>query len=70
MGFAWVLQGFCEELNPFLFEREREGYKRFADCTVPCGSRVISIFIKIPRPAGLVLGETSSLLCILVAGQC
>ena len=32
--FALVLRGFCEELNPFLFEREREGYKRFADCTV------------------------------------
>ena len=31
MGFARV----CEERIPFfLFEREREGYKRCADCTV------------------------------------
>ena len=35
MDFEWVLRGFCEELNPFLFEREREGYKRFVACTVP-----------------------------------
>ena len=32
---AWILRGFCKELNlSFLFEREREGYKRFADYTV------------------------------------
>ena len=34
MELALVLRGFCEELNLFLFEREREGYKRFAACTV------------------------------------
>ena len=34
MELAWVSRGYCEELNPFLFEREREGYKRFAACTV------------------------------------
>ena len=31
VGFAWVLRG---TLSFFLFEREREGYKRFAACTV------------------------------------
>ena len=35
---AWILRGFCvgfaRNLILFLFEREREGYKRFADCTV------------------------------------
>ena len=35
MELARVLRGFCEELNPFfLFEREREGYKRFVASTV------------------------------------
>ena len=41
MDFARILRGFCvgfaRNLILFLFEREREGYKRFADCTVePC----------------------------------
>ena len=35
---AWILRGFCvgfaRNLILFLFEREHEGYKRFADCTV------------------------------------
>ena len=35
---AWILRGFCvgfaRNLILFLFERECEGYKRFADCTV------------------------------------
>ena len=35
---AWILRGFCVgfawNLILFLFEREHEGYKRFADCTV------------------------------------
>ena len=39
MDFARILRGFCvgfaRNLILFLFEREREGYKRFADCTVP-----------------------------------
>ena len=39
MDFARILRGFCvgfaRNLIPFLFEREHEGYKRFADCTVP-----------------------------------
>ena len=38
MDFARILRGFCvgfaRNLILFLFEREREGYKRFADCTV------------------------------------
>ena len=34
MDFARGLRWICEELNPFLFEREREGYKGFAACTV------------------------------------
>ena len=38
MDFARNLRGFCvgfaRNLILFLFEREREGYKRFADCTV------------------------------------
>ena len=38
MDFARILRGFCvgfaRNLIPFLFEREHEGYKRFADCTV------------------------------------
>ena len=39
MDFARNLRGFCvgfaRNLILFLFEREHEGYKRFADCTVP-----------------------------------
>ena len=39
VDFARILRGFCvgfaRNLILFLFEREREGYKRFADCTVP-----------------------------------
>ena len=35
---AWILQGTCIEyarnIILFLFEHEREGYKRHADCTV------------------------------------
>ena len=35
---VWILTGFyvgfARNLILFLFEREREGYKRFADCTV------------------------------------
>ena len=35
---AWILRGFCvgfaRNLILFLFEREREGYKRFVACTV------------------------------------
>ena len=38
MDFARILRGFCvgfaRNLILFLFERELEGYKRFADCTV------------------------------------
>ena len=38
MDFARILRGLCvgfaRNLIPFLFEREHEGYKRFADCTV------------------------------------
>ena len=38
MDFARNLRGFCvgfaRNLILFLFEREHEGYKRFADCTV------------------------------------
>ena len=38
VDFARILRGFCvgfaRNLILFLFEREREGYKRFADCTV------------------------------------
>ena len=38
MDFARILRGFCvgfaRNLILFLFEREREGYKRFAACTV------------------------------------
>ena len=38
MDFARILRGFCvgfaRNLILFLFEREREGYKRFTDCTV------------------------------------
>ena len=38
MDFARILRGFCvgfaKNLILFLFEREREGYKRFTDCTV------------------------------------
>ena len=38
MDFAWNLRGFCvgfaRNLILFLFEREREGYKRFVACTV------------------------------------
>ena len=43
MEVAWILRGFCEELNLFLFEREREGYKRFVACTV-CGKLFLYIF--------------------------
>ena len=36
---AWILRGFCVgfawNLILVLFEREREGYKRFFACTVP-----------------------------------
>ena len=35
----------------------------------PCGSRVMSIFIKRARPAKMMLGEASSPFCIPVAGQ-
>ena len=35
---SWILRGFCvgfaRNLILFLFEREREGFKRFAACTV------------------------------------
>ena len=38
VDFARILRGFCvgfaRNLILFLFEREHEGYKRFADCTV------------------------------------
>ena len=34
MDFARNLRGVFEEHNPFLFEHEREGYKRHADCIV------------------------------------
>ena len=38
VDFARILRGFCvgfaRNLILFLFEREREGYKRFLDCTV------------------------------------
>ena len=38
MDFARILRGFCvgfaRNLILFSFEREHEGYKRFADCTV------------------------------------
>ena len=38
MEVAWKKRGFCVgfawNLILFLFEREHEGYKRFADCTV------------------------------------
>ena len=38
MDFARILRGFCvgfvRNLILFLFEREHEGYKRYADCTV------------------------------------
>ena len=41
VDFARILCGFCVgfagNLILFLFEREREGYKRFADCTVVVG---------------------------------
>ena len=44
MDFARILRGFCvgfaRNLIPFLFEREHEGYKRFADCTVNFDIRV------------------------------
>ena len=40
VDFARILRGFCvgfaRNLILFLFEREHEGYKRFADCTVDC----------------------------------
>ena len=43
MDFARNLRGFCvgfaRNLILFLFEREHEGYKRFADCTVHGGIR-------------------------------
>ena len=36
---AWILRGTCvgfaRNLILFLFQPERKGYKRFADCTVP-----------------------------------
>ena len=47
MDFARNLRGFCvgfaRNLILFLFEREREGYKRFAACTVhqKCGKHHI-----------------------------
>ena len=45
MDFARILRGFCvgfaRNLILFLFEREHEGYKRFADCTVFYWSRLI-----------------------------
>ena len=38
VDFAWNLRGLCvgfaRNFILFLFEREREGYKRFAACTV------------------------------------
>ena len=34
VDFARNLCGVCEERNPFFFKRERDGYKRRADCTV------------------------------------
>ena len=43
MDFARNLRGFCvgfaRNLILFLFEREREGYKHFADCTVRTDGR-------------------------------
>ena len=35
MDFGRNLRGFCDF---FLFERKREGYKRFADCIVASGT--------------------------------
>ena len=45
MDFARILRGFCvgfaRNLILFLFEREHEGYKRFADCTVPSFGEIV-----------------------------
>ena len=38
------------------------------DQNIPCGSRVISIFTKGPRPSEMILCKASSPLCIPVAG--
>ena len=43
-------------------------YKKF-DHNMPCGSRIMSIFTKRPRPAEMVLGEASSPFCIPMARQ-
>ena len=37
---------------------------------IPCGSRVLSNFTKIPRPARLMLAEASPPFCIAGTGQC
>ena len=49
MDFARNLRGFCVGFARnlilfFLFKREREGYKRFVDCTV----LIVSISDKVP----------------------
>ena len=38
--------------------------------SLPCGSRVMSIFTKRARPAKMMLGEALSPFFIQVAGQC
>ena len=47
MDFAWNLRGFCvgfaRNLILFLFEREHEGYKRFAAFTVGTNSKKCTI---------------------------
>ena len=45
-------------------------YKYAFNQNIPCGSRVMSIFTNIPRPAEMMLDEASSSFCIPVAGQC
>ena len=47
MDFVRNLRGFCvgfaRNLMLFLFEREHEGYKRFANCTVCIGTFKIDL---------------------------
>ena len=59
MDFARILRGFCmgfaRNLILFLFEREHEGYKRFADCTVyghggHLGHVTLTIYINFRSP--------------------
>ena len=68
VDFARILRGFCvgfaRNLIFFLFEREREGYKRFFDCTVQSITfllytlkiiilRLIMLLLGYPRQCGL-----------------